>query len=77
MSRGPENERTIAAARQFLRESRFTMVAVFKRNAKIGLGGANVGEENQGLLEELADAFTVLMMTSGFLDVSAASVHRG
>jgi nuclear pore complex protein Nup205 len=48
-----------------LRENRNSMVAVFKRNVKVG-GLQDVGTD----LSDLVDCFTVLVSATGFLEVS-------
>lgn len=64
IARGRQNEQTIYLAREFLKESRHSMVAIFKRSVNIG---AKEGGED---LVDLVDCFTVLVDFSGFLQVS-------
>ena len=66
LSRGSENDQTVSQAQHFLHENRPCIVAVFKRNAKIG----SIGRENDIVLERIVDNFTVLISASRFLDVS-------
>lgn len=67
LSRGPQNDQTIDQARMFLAENRASIVAIFKRQAKIG--GVWVGEVG-GDLDELVEFYVLLMTMTGFLDVS-------
>lgn len=68
--RGQQNEQTIKQARDFLRDTRLSMVGIFKRNARIAVGSVNEGEN----LTDLIDNWTLLVSLSGFLEVSFASV---
>lgn len=68
LSRGAQNDQTIAQARQFIHEFRPCIVAIFKRNAKIGA----VSADNEAVLEELVDNFTALISAVGFLEVRSA-----
>lgn len=80
LSRGEQNDQTLAQARHFLQEYRTSIMSVFKRNARIGGlasveggspedGGAKKGEKNnQEILADLVDQFTVLIAASGFLE---------
>lgn len=72
LSRGPQNDQTISEARQFLQDNRPSTVAVFKRNAKIGVAGApsKVADENEIVVMELVDNFTMLISATDFLAVS-------
>jgi len=65
LSRGSENDQTVSQAQHFLHENRPCIVAVFKRNAKIG----SIGRENDIVLERIVDNFTVLISASRFFDV--------
>jgi nuclear pore complex protein Nup205 len=67
LSVGPENDTMITQALEFLSYSRTTMVAIFKRYAKVG--GLQVGTDYD--LAPLVDAFTLLVSLTGFLNVSA------
>lgn len=67
LSRGSQNEQTLAQARKFVSENRLWMLTVFKRSAQGGAAGDNSLEES---VDELADAYTLLISMSGFLDVS-------
>ena len=66
LARGPQHDATVQLARQFLVDSRQTIVAVFKRHANIG--GPRV--ENNIDLGELVDNFTLLLSSTDFLKVS-------
>ncbi|KAF2104008.1 hypothetical protein NA57DRAFT_70220 [Rhizodiscina lignyota] len=64
LSKGPQSEQTMRQARDFLRDIRPSVVGVFKRNAKIGTGKVDAGED----LTDLVDNFTVLISAVGFLE---------
>jgi nuclear pore complex protein Nup205 len=66
LSRGTQNQQTLEQGRRFLSENRSSVLAVLKKSA--GLGSA-VGAPEQSV-DELADAFMLLMSITGFLDVS-------
>ena len=66
LSRGPQNEQTLDQARLFLVENRPLVVAMFKRQAKVGA----VTFESMGIgVEELVELFVLLITVTGFLDV--------
>ena len=66
LSRGPQNEQTIDQARLFLVENRPLVVAMFKRQARVGA----VTFESLGVgVEELVELFVLLITITGFLDV--------
>lgn len=67
LSRGPQNDQTIDQARMFLAENRAGIVAIFKRQAKIG--GVWAGDVG-GDLDELVEFYVLLMTMTDFLDVS-------
>ena len=67
LSRGPQNEQTLEQGRHFLVQNRSSMVAVFKRHAKIG---AAMDPEVGMAIEELAELYVLLVSMTGFLDVS-------
>ncbi|KAL8703540.1 MAG: hypothetical protein Q9201_003297, partial [Fulgogasparrea decipioides] len=70
-SRGPQNTQTIDAAKSFLEENRALMVAVFKRQARIGAAVENslVGGGSGAIdVEELVELFVMLISVTGFLD---------
>lgn len=79
MSRGPDNQQTIAEARRFLSENRQTIVTVFKRHAKIGGGGGGGGssdgvttqaEKPEVDLRELVKNLVLLISVTDYLNVS-------
>jgi len=72
LSRGQQNDQTLAQARHFLQEYRSSIMSIFKRNAKIGQPNevSGAGDPNKELLEQLVDQFTVLIAASAFLEVS-------
>ena len=66
LSRGFQHEQTIDQARTFLVENRPLVVAMFKRQAKVGA----VTFESLGVgVEELVELFVLLITMTGFLDV--------
>lgn len=65
ISRGAQNSQTMHQARQFLKDTRASIVAIFKRHAKVG----GIAVEGVGDLSELVDAFTLLISATGFLEV--------
>ena len=66
LSRGPQNEQTIDQARSFLIENRPLVVAMFKRQAKVGA----VTFESMGVgVEELVELFVLLITMTDFLGV--------
>ena len=66
LSRGSQNEQTLDQARSFLVENRPLVVAMFKRQAKVGA----VTFESLGVgVEELVELFVLLITVTGFLDV--------
>lgn len=67
IARGRQNDQTVFQAREFLKENRHSMVAVFKRSVNVG-GGDKV--ETQQDLVDLVDCWTVLVDITGFLQVS-------
>ncbi len=75
MARGVENEQMKSQVRDFLSENRGSVVAVFKRNAKIGWRkGAAKDEEDglSGVLSECVDMYSLLISATGWLDVSCS-----
>ncbi|SLM38825.1 Nucleoporin Nup186/Nup192/Nup205 [Lasallia pustulata] len=65
LSRGPQNDQTIDQARIFLAENRAGIVAIFKRQAKIG--GVLAGDTGRDL-DELVEFYVLLITMTGFLD---------
>jgi nuclear pore complex protein Nup205 len=76
LSRGQQNDQTLAQARAFLTEYRSCVMSLFKRSARIGVAGSKDDGENEKVLEELVDALTVLMAASGFLESEQPSQTR-
>lgn len=67
LSRGSQNEQTIESAKSFLVENRALVVAMFKRQARIG----GVSFDDAGVdIEELVELFMLLIAMTDFLDVS-------
>ena len=69
LSRGPQNDQTLEQGRQFLLQNRPSMVAIFKRQAKIG---AAMDRDVSIAIEELAELYVLLVSMTGFLDVSCS-----
>jgi nuclear pore complex protein Nup205 len=67
IARGRQNDQTVFQAREFLKENRHSMVAIFKRSVSVGAG--RDGEVMQDL-GDLVDCWTVLVDVTGFLQVS-------
>jgi nuclear pore complex protein Nup205 len=65
-SRGFENEQTIKQGRKFLADNRTSILTVFKRSARVGLVDQALSDES---VEELAEAYMLLMTTVKFLEV--------
>jgi len=78
LSRGQQNDQTLAQARHFLQEYRSTSMSIFKRSAKIGqVNEVGIARDpNEELLEQLVDQFTVLIAASSFLEVSLTCVAK-
>lgn len=74
LARGRNNDQTVYAAREFLKESRHSMVAIFKRSVNVGAGAGQDGILVQDL-SELVDCFTVLVEITGFLEVSQTTLR--
>lgn len=67
LSRGSQNDQTIESARAFLVDNRPLVVAIFKRDAKIG----GVSFDDAGVsIEDLVELFVLLIAATDFLDVS-------
>lgn len=68
LSRGAQSSATQGPARRFLSEHRMLIVHVLKKSAGIGSGvkGSQQLEEN---VEDLAEAFMILITATGFLEV--------
>lgn len=73
ISRGPQNEQTLESAKGFLVESRPLVVAVLKRQAKIG--GVSFDDVGAGVdIDELVELFILLIAMTEFLDVSVYEI---
>ncbi|KAL0263599.1 hypothetical protein SLS55_002580 [Diplodia seriata] len=71
--RGPQNEQCRRQARDFVADNRASVVAVFKRAARKG----GPGEQATGAdLEELVDAFCLLMAATGFLEYEDQQMQK-
>ncbi|KAJ4290199.1 hypothetical protein N0V90_010414 [Kalmusia sp. IMI 367209] len=75
LARGRQNDQTIFQAREFLKESRHSMVAIFKRSVNVGAG---VGQDGVLVkdLADLVDCFTVLVEVTGFLEFEDSSRQK-
>jgi nuclear pore complex protein Nup205 len=67
LSRGSQNEQTLAQGRKFLSENRLSTLTVFKRSMKLGSVDNIVSDE---CVEDLAESYMLLISLTGFLDVS-------
>ncbi|KAF2678580.1 hypothetical protein K458DRAFT_435778 [Lentithecium fluviatile CBS 122367] len=67
IARGRQNDQTVFQAREFLKQSRHSMVSIFKRSINVGAG---LGQDERLVkdLVELVDCFTVLVDFTGFLE---------
>jgi nuclear pore complex protein Nup205 len=72
IARGRQNEQTVFQAREFLKQSRHSMVAIFKRSVNVG-AGLGADQDIMGNLQDLVDCFTVLVDVTGFLEVCCIS----
>lgn len=70
LSRGEQNEQTLAQGRKFLSENRLSVLSVFKRATSIGSINRVVSAE---VVEDLADCYMLLITLTGFIDVSETS----
>lgn len=69
LSRGPQNDLSIASAKVFLTENRPLVVSMFKRQARIG----GVSFDDAGVdIEDLVELFMLLIAMTDFLDVGYA-----
>lgn len=66
VSRGSHN---ILQGRRFLTEHRMLVMHVLKRSAGIGTGGGRMDAVLDERIQELAEAFMVVIMATGFLEV--------
>ncbi|KAL8949940.1 MAG: hypothetical protein Q9222_003989 [Ikaeria aurantiellina] len=66
-SRGPQNSQTLELAKTFLAENRPLVVAIFKRQARIGAGAAD--DERTAIdVDDMVDLLLLLMTMTGFID---------
>lgn len=66
LCRGPQNSQTMEQAKLFLAENRSSVVAIFKRQTKIGpKPPANAGAD----IGEIIDLFVLLITITQFLEV--------
>ncbi|KAI9851517.1 MAG: hypothetical protein M1838_003471 [Thelocarpon superellum] len=72
ISRGDQHEQTMEQGRAFLSAHRASIVAMFKRQAKIGGIHANVDEDGAGDLADVVENFMVLITMTRFLEVEDA-----
>ena len=68
LSRGPQNERTIEQARLFLIENRPSMVAIFKRQARVGVSQSSIITVSE-TVDELVEYYVLLISLTDFLEV--------
>jgi len=67
VSRGEQNEQTLNLGRRFLAENRLSVLTVFKRSMNIGVNGAI---SSDGLVDDLAESYMLLITLTGFINVS-------
>jgi nuclear pore complex protein Nup205 len=67
VSRGEQNEQTLTLGRRFLAENRLSVMTVFKRSMNIGVNGA---VSSDGLVDDLAESYVLLITLTGFINVS-------
>lgn len=73
LSKGQQNMQVMSTARKFLAENRSGILGVFKRDVRIGAEsdtGRNVMVDGS-LVDELVEAYMVLISISSFLEVSS------
>ncbi|KAF2259279.1 hypothetical protein CC78DRAFT_525092 [Lojkania enalia] len=68
IARGRQNDQTVFQAREFLKESRHSMVAIFKRSVSVGFA-QDIGAH----LNDLVDCFTLLVDVTGFIQYEDSS----
>lgn len=73
ISRGSQNEQTMALARKFISDNRLNIMTIFKRSE---MGTPNNTEIDE-CVDELAEAYTLLITISGFIDVSGPWYNQG
>lgn len=67
VSRGEQNEQTLTLGRRFLAENRLSILTVFKRSMNIGVNGSI---SLDGLVDDLAESYMLLITLTGFINVS-------
>lgn len=67
MSRGQQNQQTMDQAKAFLAENRPIVVAIFKRQARIGAAAVDSTTID---VEELVELLVLVMTMTGFIEVS-------
>lgn len=67
LSRGEQNEQTLAEGRKFLSENRLSVLTVFKRSMNIGTTDHVVSAE---AVNDLADSYMLLITLTSFINVS-------
>jgi nuclear pore complex protein Nup205 len=71
LSRGEQNEQTLAQGRKFLAENRLSVLTVFKRSANIGTLDHAVSDE---IVDALAESYMLLITLTGFINVSSCII---
>jgi nuclear pore complex protein Nup205 len=71
IARGRQNDQTVFQAREFLKENRHSMVAIFKRSVNVGAGQNAETEQD---VVDLVDCWTVLVEVTGFLEVCTSTL---
>jgi nuclear pore complex protein Nup205 len=72
VSRGSHN---VLQGRRFLTEHRMLVMHVLKRSAGIGTGSGRLDAALEERIQELAEAFMVIIMATGFLEVRFSTQH--
>lgn len=72
LARGSQSTTTQGPARRFLTDHRMLIVHVLKKSAGIGQSAVKASAKLEENVEDLAEAFMVLITTTGFLEVSHA-----
>lgn len=76
LARGPQSTAALVPARRFLADHRALVVQVLKKTAGVGaaVGGIHGGQKLDEYVEDLAEAFMVLISATGFLEVSLGCI---
>lgn len=79
LARGAQSNTALIPARRFLADHRTLVVQVLKKTAgvasPVGLGAGSAVQKIEEHVEDLAEAFMVLISATGFLEVSLILCH--